>query len=127
MKARLPTKIARAAHSPLRVNLLFNRSEALASYNKIPPININSRTDRKRTRLNSSHSQISYPVFCLEKKRYYAGVEVVLDTLGLIDGTFDDDRDPVPATVHELGVDRLELLKDGTLEVYFRVDHAGAF
>src|SRR2546430_3258856 len=67
MKARLPTKIARAAHSPLRVNLLFNRSEALASYNKIPPININSRTDRKSTRLNSSHSQISYPVFCLQK------------------------------------------------------------
>src|SRR5256886_6020335 len=25
--------------------------------------------DRKSTRLNSSHSQISYAVFCLEKKR----------------------------------------------------------
>src|SRR2546430_11568307 len=25
-------------------------------------------TDRKSTRLNSSHSQISYAVFCLEKK-----------------------------------------------------------
>src|SRR2546430_6503914 len=24
--------------------------------------------DRKSTRLNSSHSQISYPVFCLQKK-----------------------------------------------------------
>src|SRR2546430_4257525 len=28
-----------------------------------------SITDRKSTRLNSSHSQISYAVFCLEKKK----------------------------------------------------------
>src|SRR5438270_2172255 len=28
------------------------------------------RTDRKSTRLNSSHSQISYAVFCLKKKTY---------------------------------------------------------
>src|SRR5438309_6699462 len=27
------------------------------------------RTDRKSTRLNSSHSSISYAVFCLKKKR----------------------------------------------------------
>src|SRR5688572_32664491 len=29
----------------------------------------NRRLDRKSTRLNSSHSQISYAVFCLKKKR----------------------------------------------------------
>src|SRR5688572_31990646 len=28
-----------------------------------------SLTDRKSTRLNSSHSQISYAVFCLKKKK----------------------------------------------------------
>src|SRR2546430_10327979 len=28
-----------------------------------------SNTDRKSTRLNSSHSQISYAVFCLKKKK----------------------------------------------------------
>src|SRR2546430_16452025 len=28
-----------------------------------------SRSDRKSTRLNSSHSQISYAVFCLKKKQ----------------------------------------------------------
>src|SRR5688572_31301196 len=28
------------------------------------------RTDRKSTRLNSSHSQISYAVFCLKKKKW---------------------------------------------------------
>src|SRR2546428_2397626 len=27
-------------------------------------------TDRKSTRLNSSHDQISYAVFCLKKKKY---------------------------------------------------------
>src|SRR5256886_3612952 len=29
-------------------------------------------TDRKSTRLNSSHSQISYAVFCLKKKQHAA-------------------------------------------------------
>src|SRR2546427_6690165 len=29
----------------------------------------NSTSDRKSTRLNSSHSQISYAVFCLKKKK----------------------------------------------------------
>src|SRR2546430_12348884 len=29
------------------------------------------RRDRKSTRLNSSHSQISYAVFCLKKKTIY--------------------------------------------------------
>src|SRR2546430_13661786 len=28
--------------------------------------------DRKSTRLNSSHSQISYAVFCLKKKKQYS-------------------------------------------------------
>src|SRR2546430_10369248 len=30
-----------------------------------------SLVDRKSTRLNSSHSQISYAVFCLNKKKLY--------------------------------------------------------
>src|SRR2546430_9856050 len=33
---------------------------------------ITSRRDRKSTRLNSSHSQISYAVFCLKKKQSLA-------------------------------------------------------
>src|SRR2546430_13475883 len=32
---------------------------------------IRHETDRKSTRLNSSHSQISYAVFCLKKKKKY--------------------------------------------------------
>src|SRR2546427_9285945 len=34
------------------------------------------QTDRKSTRLNSSHSQISYAVFCLKKKK-----QISLNTL----------------------------------------------
>src|SRR2546430_8076636 len=34
-----------------------------------PPVAECSRRDRKSTRLNSSHSQISYAVFCLKKKK----------------------------------------------------------
>src|SRR2546428_7198703 len=37
------------------------------------------RGDRKSTRLNSSHDQISYAVFCLKKKKkLYSGRTVVL-------------------------------------------------
>src|SRR5688572_31036792 len=32
---------------------------------------VERRVDRKSTRLNSSHSQISYAVFCLKKKTRY--------------------------------------------------------
>src|SRR2546427_1058788 len=32
-------------------------------------VHLCSRLDRKSTRLNSSHSQISYAVFCLKKKK----------------------------------------------------------
>src|SRR2546430_7819406 len=37
----------------------------IASYRALPAY---SDQDRKSTRLNSSHSQISYAVFCLKKK-----------------------------------------------------------
>src|SRR5688572_31853615 len=33
------------------------------------PLGLARRVDRKSTRLNSSHSQISYAVFCLKKKK----------------------------------------------------------
>src|SRR5688572_32293758 len=36
--------------------------------------------DRKSTRLNSSHSQISYAVFCLKKKKKENNVELTLVT-----------------------------------------------
>src|SRR2546430_11355103 len=44
--------------------------EALPIYQKLlqKGDNFDARVDRKSTRLNSSHSQISYAVFCLIKK-----------------------------------------------------------
>src|SRR2546430_12621894 len=38
-------------------------------------------TDRKSTRLNSSHSQISYAVFCLKKKKKTTTLHDVLSTV----------------------------------------------
>src|SRR5438309_8551548 len=35
----------------------------------VPVITVTLRRDRKSTRLNSSHSSISYAVFCLKKKK----------------------------------------------------------
>src|SRR2546430_8769704 len=35
--------------------------------------------DRKSTRLNSSHSQISYAVFCLKKKKKYKKSHLSID------------------------------------------------
>src|SRR3712207_8777446 len=40
-----------------------------ASYDSKPYRRILMETDRKSTRLNSSHANISYAVFCLEKKK----------------------------------------------------------
>src|SRR3712207_7343352 len=36
-----------------------------------PPVDVNTLQDRKSTRLNSSHANISYAVFCLKKKNKY--------------------------------------------------------
>src|SRR2546428_5399620 len=38
-------------------------------------------TDRKSTRLNSSHSQISYAVFCLKKKKKTKGYNILASDL----------------------------------------------
>src|SRR2546430_12443172 len=43
------------------------------------------RRDRKSTRLNSSHSQISYAVFCL-KTKYAGGLSHVADSHDLLRG-----------------------------------------
>src|SRR2546430_5777056 len=41
---------------------------ARLSHPHILPLHDSGEADRKSTRLNSSHSQISYAVFCLKKK-----------------------------------------------------------
>src|SRR2546430_7587782 len=48
-----------------RMNSYFDNSRSDRGH-RLP---VGGRTDRKSTRLNSSHSQISYAVFCLKKKK----------------------------------------------------------
>src|SRR2546430_17074205 len=49
--------------------LVFDDYPALKA--AIDDENLDVTADRKSTRLNSSHSQISYAVFCLKKKKKY--------------------------------------------------------
>src|SRR5688572_32728475 len=39
------------------------------THEPLADVRLGERRDRKSTRLNSSHSQISYAVFCLKKKK----------------------------------------------------------
>src|SRR5688572_32109814 len=48
---------------------LPNQVTAGTTFFQPPPSS--ARPDRKSTRLNSSHSQISYAVFCLKKKTFF--------------------------------------------------------
>src|SRR2546430_13403905 len=54
--------------APLRLNQAPPRLPALSGQSAEVPLQ-SSIGDRKSTRLNSSHSQISYAVFCLKKKK----------------------------------------------------------
>src|SRR2546430_11247801 len=54
-----------ALASPTEV--VASHSHGFGSRERFRP-RIGSEADRKSTRLNSSHSQISYAVFCLKKK-----------------------------------------------------------
>src|SRR2546421_3698825 len=64
----------------------------------------NAHEDRKSTRLNSSHDQISYAVFCLKKKIDFevdVGLELRLDVTGAADACghrAPDDRVQVQHT-----------------------------
>src|SRR2546428_9981255 len=55
----------------LRAGGVHRRQENAAGqhYQWDPGVRLRLPPDRKRTRLNSSHSQISYAVFCLKKKK----------------------------------------------------------
>src|SRR5215471_20240692 len=45
------------------------RNRALSALRAARPHRLRVRADRKSTRLNSSHVEISYAVFCLKKKK----------------------------------------------------------
>src|SRR2546429_1856467 len=53
----------------LKISLPCTASRALLAVTTCLPAAMASSTDRKSTRLNSSHGYISYAVFCLKKKK----------------------------------------------------------
>src|SRR3712207_8900787 len=55
--------------------LLFTTSSGIAPGRRLAPV---PATDRKSTRLNSSHANISYAVFCLKKKKNINYVSIYL-------------------------------------------------
>src|SRR2546427_7129616 len=62
-----PLSRSGATPPPLGIARVLPRSPDRA--HRAAPPELASRRDRKSTRLNSSHSQISYAVFCLKKKK----------------------------------------------------------
>src|SRR2546430_10907795 len=52
-----------------RLPLAVPGADAVAAVDHVQPDGERVDEDRKSTRLNSSHSQISYAVFCLKKKK----------------------------------------------------------
>src|SRR5688572_15502499 len=53
----------------IREGKTYQIQSVLQTSKKLGMVTLNDALDRKSTRLNSSHSQISYAVFCLKKKK----------------------------------------------------------
>src|SRR2546427_4785403 len=66
---RLVSMIDAQSSSFMRISRLSRVMPALLTRIEIGPNSLAIPSDRKSTRLNSSHSQISYAVFCLKKKK----------------------------------------------------------
>src|SRR5204862_8055872 len=70
-----------AQHYPLRVSRgpahVQPRAGQPAVLRSLKPNADTERLDRKSTRLNSSHVEISYAVFCLKKKKKHKGRQYV--------------------------------------------------
>src|SRR3712207_5257424 len=60
---QLPKEVCAETTTPVVPQAFDNSSTAIAYIKLSPP------ADRKSTRLNSSHANISYAVFCLKKKK----------------------------------------------------------
>src|SRR5215204_6845612 len=67
--------IRRPPRSTLFPYTTLFRSSSASTHRAVPPLNCHARffaeLDRKSTRLNYSHTVISYAVFCLKKKKIY--------------------------------------------------------
>src|SRR3712207_9423417 len=66
---RSPSRSARTRRAPVSGALLFVLLHAKTRGFHVMPSSYACDRDRKSTRLNSSHANISYAVFCLKKKK----------------------------------------------------------
>src|SRR5689334_24276034 len=71
---RRPPRSTLFPYTTLFRSVIVAASGKLAAYDRNTgnPRWFGPKEDRKSTRLNSSHSSISYAVFCLKKKKQYA-------------------------------------------------------
>src|SRR2546430_6006377 len=69
-----------AATAPVPITV-----ETVTSLKRLPSFSVFflENGDRKSTRLNSSHSQISYAVFCLKKKKDFVRAQAVSECTAL--------------------------------------------
>src|SRR3712207_8762943 len=78
------TTLFRSADRDALAAMLVQLSQlAHASRERLVSIDLNPvivlpKTDRKSTRLNSSHANISYAVFCLKKKNYKTTLNTIV-------------------------------------------------
>src|SRR2546421_3871223 len=90
--APAPAAASAAASQAAAESMSVDRAQYPSTYRRHPnpPVLIRN-ADRKSTRLNSSHDQISYAVFCLKKKKK-------------IKHTTDSDHTPITRQIDRLVV-----------------------
>src|SRR2546430_4422816 len=76
---RRPPRSTLFPYTTLFRSEVCGRSNSLPIWCRVSPLLQRSHIDRKSTRLNSSHSQISYAVFCLKKKEALEELRIVAE------------------------------------------------
>src|SRR2546430_12817798 len=74
-RSRRPALVRETLQTKIVIQVVWLVGEISNEDTQAPFVPVVSEVkDRKSTRLNSSHSQISYAVFCLKKKNHYITV-----------------------------------------------------
>src|SRR3712207_7096607 len=66
--------------------LVQHDAAAAGVHERVRRAEVDGEVDRKSTRLNSSHANISYAVFCLKKKKRYNATHSANLTTSSVDG-----------------------------------------
>src|SRR2546430_4571532 len=99
----------------------------IRAYGFRPALGTPPRADRKSTRLNSSHSQISYAVFCLKKKNREATLLRLCDLLPVAPHELrhgGPPRAPLEPGVVKATRPGADLSRDSTVHRLVRLEHS---